>query len=176
MTMNPRQIAPRGRPQPGARKGGHKGRPYDRPAEGIAGVGSMRLRGRLFLVFLEAAFADHLGDIAVGGAEFQRVRLGLRYNRAAMLLDGLSEGLAVGDLDAPVMDAGSGTRKLGLLLVLAVVDHQREVDIAVGHVPRRVAARMSGLGLIDPEHVLIELCRLLQVVHVAAFDGDVYDA
>ena len=58
-------------------------------------------------------------------------------------------------------------------LVLAVIDHDREVDIAVGHMARGVAARVPGLGLIDTEHVFVELGRLLEVVDL---DRDVNDA
>ena len=73
-------------------------------------------------------------------------------------------GLAILDLDADVMNAGSGAGELGLLLLLAVIDHEGEIDIAVGHVPGDVAAGMAGLGLVDAEDVLVEFGRLLQML------------
>src|SRR5262249_49345906 len=76
------------------------------------------------------------------------------------------------DLDAPVVDAGPRTGQLRFLDVLAVVDHQREVDVAVRHVPGDVAARAAGRSLAKAEDVLVEARGLLEVV---ALDGDVSD-
>ena len=125
------------------------------------------------VLLLVAADADDLGQVAVGSAELERALLPVGEDAAAVLLDLLGGGLAVLDLDADVMDAGTGPGELRLLLLLAVVDHQGEVDIAVGHVPRDVAAGMAGLGLVDAEHVLVELGRLFQIFDL---EGDVHDA
>src|SRR5580704_7495492 len=76
------------------------------------------------VLLLVAADADNLGEIAVGGAELQRALLAIREDAAAVLLDLLGGGLAVLDLDPDVMDARTGSGKLRLLLLLAVVDHE----------------------------------------------------
>src|SRR5438045_4406465 len=62
-----------------------------------------------------------------------------------------------------MVNAGSGAGELGLRYVLAVIDHERNVDVAVGHVPRRVAARISGLGLVDAKDILVEFGRRFEV-------------
>ena len=77
----------------------------------------MGSRGGLLLVLLEAAGLDDLEDVAVGGAHLEGVGVGLGQDGAAARLDQLGEGGAVGDLDAPVVDAGAGAGKLRLGLV-----------------------------------------------------------
>ena len=56
-----------------------------------------------------------------------------------------------------------GVGELRVLDLLAVVDHQGEIDVSVGHVARDVAARIAGVGLAKAEDVLIEPGCLLQV-------------
>src|SRR6266567_1443460 len=56
-----------------------------------------------------------------------------------------------------------GVGELRVLDLLVVVDHQGEIDVAVGHVARDVAARIAGVGLAKAEDVLIEPGCLLQV-------------
>src|SRR6516165_6838595 len=73
---------------------------------------SMRLRGGFLLVFLEAAFLDDLENVAVGGADLERIGVGLGQDGAAALLDDFGRCLAIGDLYAPVMDAGTGSGEL----------------------------------------------------------------
>ena len=80
-----------------------------------------------------------------------------------MLLDGVGKGRFVGDLDAPMMDARPRTGPLRLLRILAVVEHQREIELPIGHVARIVAARVVGAELLETKNVLVEFRRLLQV-------------
>src|ERR1700716_3577378 len=101
------------------------------------------------VLFLVTPDADDLGEVAVGSAELERALLPVRENAAAVLLDLLGGGLAFLDLDPDVMHAGTRAGELRLLLLLAVIDHEGEIDIAVGHVPGGMAAGMPGLGLID---------------------------
>src|SRR5215469_15114947 len=115
----------------------------------------MRLGGGLLLVLLETAGLDDLEDVAVGRAYLERVGVGLRQDDAAARFDELGEGGAVGDLDAPMMDAGTGACELRLAVVLAVVEHQREIGLAVGHVARIMAAGVVGGELAEAENVLI---------------------
>ena len=77
----------------------------------------------------------HLGERAVRGAEFQRVGFGLGENLAAMLLDGVGEDRPVLDLQSPMVDARAGTGKLRLRGGFAVVDHERKIGLAIGHMP-----------------------------------------
>src|SRR5260370_1357041 len=127
----------------------------------------------LGLRLFEAAFGDDLGERAVRGAELEGVGFRLGEDLTAVLLDRVGESLPILDLQSPMMDARAGTGELRLRVVLAVVDHEGEIDVAVGHVPGSVAARMSGLGLIDAEDVLVELGRLFQVIDL---EGNVNDA
>src|SRR4051794_24321413 len=71
-----------------------------------------------------AAGAHDLGDGAIGGAEFESTFAAIGDDRAAIRLDRLDRGLAILDLDAPMVDAGTGTGELRLVLGLAVIDHQ----------------------------------------------------
>src|SRR6476646_4501859 len=86
-------------------------RTHVRPAQGCRPVNAIAQIGsgvRLLVGFaglLVAAGLDHFDDGAVGRAEPQRRRAGLRENLAAVLLDDFAEGLAVGDFEAPVLDA-----------------------------------------------------------------------
>jgi hypothetical protein len=52
-------------------------------------------------------------------------------DRAAVRLDLLDKTLPVVDLDAKVMDGGPFAYQFCFLVVFAVIDHQREVYIAV---------------------------------------------
>ena len=67
--------------------------------------------------------------------------------------------------------AGAGELRFGG--VLAVVDHQGEIGLAVGHVPGDVLVVAAGADLLEAEHVLVERGRLLQVRHL---HGDMDDA
>src|SRR5439155_13808181 len=84
-------------------------------------------------------------------------------NCSSVLDDLFRGGLAIRDLDAEMVDAGASASELGLGHVLAVVDHEREVDVAVSHMPRRMTSRVAGLGLVDAENVLVEFRRLFQI-------------
>jgi hypothetical protein len=70
------------------------------------------------------------------------------------------------DLDAEMMDRRSGTDHLGFGVVFAVVDRQREIDIAVGHVARDVPARAAGLDLAKTVNVLVESGGGLEIGHL----------
>src|SRR6202165_3818567 len=84
------------------------------------------------VLFLVAADADDLGEVAVGAAELEGALLPVGENAAAVLFDLFRGGLAVLDLDPDVMNAGTGSGELRLLLLLAVIDHEGEINIAVG--------------------------------------------
>src|SRR5260370_36277032 len=80
------------------------------------------------VLFLVAADADDLGEVAVGGAELEGALLPVGEYAAAVLLDLPGGGLAILDLDPDMMDAGTGSGELRLLLFLAVGDHECEID------------------------------------------------
>jgi hypothetical protein len=71
-----------------------------------------------------------------------------------------------------MVDARTGTGKLRLLDIFAVIDHQGEIDVSVSQVSRDMPARVSCTGLAKVEHLFINLGCLLQIVD---FDGDVND-
>src|ERR1700722_19037513 len=87
-----------------SRFGGHRGAFLI----GVAGT-SPAMKCLCVLRLLEAALGDDLGEGAVGGAELQRIGLGLGENLAAVLFDRIGEGGAILDLDAPMVDARAGT-------------------------------------------------------------------
>src|SRR5216684_1487801 len=96
---------------------------------------------------LITADVDDLGDSAVGRAELYRPRIWLREEGAAIGDDLLDKAATVVDLDAEMVDRRSVADELGFLVLLAVIDHQREIDIAVRQMPRNMAARSPGLHL-----------------------------
>jgi hypothetical protein len=57
-----------------------------------------------------------------------------------------------------MMDAGSGSGELRLVHLFIVIDHERDIQIAVRHVAGYVTARMTSAGLSQAKHVLIKLC------------------
>ena len=67
------------------------------------------------VLLLVAAEPDDLGEVSVWRAELERALLRIREDRTAVLDDLLRGRLAILDLNAPVMDAGSRT---GLCLEL----------------------------------------------------------
>src|SRR5215204_960041 len=123
-------------------------------------------RRRAALTQFIAADLDNFRHAAVRRTEFERAFFRVGENLAAILDNLLGGRFAILDLDTEMVDAGSGAGKLRLRLVLIVIGHQREIDRAFGHVPRRVTAGMAGLELIDAEDVLVEFRRLLQVVNL----------
>src|SRR5207249_10379401 len=86
-----------------------------------------------------------------------------REDRAAVLLAGVGKSRLVGDLDAPVMDARTGASPLRLVNILAVVEHQREIELPIGQVARIMTARVVGAELPEAKNVLVEFRRLLQI-------------
>src|SRR5688572_18177766 len=124
-------------------------------------------------LFLVTADPDDLRHVAVRRPEFQRAFLAIRENLAAVFLDLFYRGFAVLHFDPEVMDAWAVADQLGFRFILAVIDHQREIDIAVCHMARGMTARVARLGLVDAKHVLVEFRRLLEVLDL---ERDVYDA
>src|SRR4051794_18344884 len=122
---------------------------------------------------LIAAGLDALDDGAVGRAESQRRGSGLRQDLAAMLFDRLGERLAVGDLEAPVMDAGAGAGEHGALAIVAVPLHQRNIEIAVGQMAGDVIAMLGGAAHLEAEHGLIERGGFLDIGYL---QGQMHDA
>src|SRR5262245_56197841 len=111
-------------------------------------------RGRRRAGCLIAAGLDHFHDGAVGGAEAQRRRAGLREDLPAVLFDDVDERLAVGDFEAPVMNARPGTGEHRVLAVVAVPLHQCDVEIAVSQVARDMVAVRRGVELLEAEDLL----------------------
>ena len=70
------------------------------------------------------------------------------------------------------MDRRSIAHQFRFLVVFAVIDHQREVDIAIRQVPQNMPARAPRSDLTEPEHVFVEPRRCLQVAH---FERQVID-
>src|ERR1700674_5081843 len=97
-------------------------------------------RDRLLPHLLIPPDVDDLGDRAVGRAELYRPRIGLGEEGAAIGDDLLDKAATVVHLDAEMVDCGAVAAQLGFLVLLAVIDHQREIDIAVRQVPRNMAA------------------------------------
>jgi hypothetical protein len=122
---------------------------------------------------LVAALRHNFGDRAVGRAVFDRDLAGLGEDLAAISDDLLRKTLVVVDLDAEMVDCRALANELGLFVFFAVIDHQREIDIAVGQVPRNVSPRPSGLDPAKPEHVFVELRSRLEV---GDFERHVVDA
>jgi hypothetical protein len=75
------------------------------------------------------ARGDDLTKGAIGGAVLQSALGPVRIDRAAIVLDLFDHARAVFDLDANMMDTGTGARELGFLLILAVVEHEGEIDV-----------------------------------------------
>jgi hypothetical protein len=65
-----------------------------------------------------------------------------------------------------MVDTRAGTRKLRLLDIFAVIDHQGEVDVSVCQVSRDMPARVSCAGLAKAEHLFIKLGCLFQIVRL----------
>src|ERR1700730_15676968 len=61
------------------------------------------------------------------------VEAALGDDLAAMLLDRVGEGLPILDLQSPMVDARAGTGELRFGGALAVIEHEREIGLAVGH-------------------------------------------
>ena len=107
-------------------------------------------------------------------AELHRDHARIAHDFGAVGLDLCGRLLDVGHLDREMVDAGPFARRLRFLgLGSRVVLHQGEVDLAVGHVPRSVVARLARLGVLETENLLVEVARLLQVVHL---ERQVHDA
>src|SRR5262245_57502512 len=62
------------------------------------------------------------------------------------------------------MNARAGAGEHRVLAVVAVPLHQREIEIAVGHVARDVVPVRRGVELLEAEDVLVERGRLVEVV------------
>ena len=101
------------------------------------------------------------------------IGVGIRQDFAAIRPDPVENRPPVRDCDAEMMDRRTGADQLRLGVVLAVVQHQREIDIAVGQVARYVAARAPGFDLAEAEHVLVEPGRGFEI---GDFQRDVIDA
>ena len=119
--------------------------------------------GRAFLSFSRIGPSARFRRPCRRGPIFNRDLAGLRQDRAAIGDDLFGEPLVVVDLDAEMVDRRPRPDQLGFRILLAVVDHQREVDIAVRQMARDVAARTPGADLAKPEHVFIEFRRRLEV-------------
>ena len=62
-----------------------------------------------------------------------------------------------------MMDARAGAGELGLVHLLIVIDHERDIQRAVGHVARHMTSRVTGTGLTKPENILVELRGALEI-------------
>jgi hypothetical protein len=62
------------------------------------------------------------------------------------------------------MEPRPRTDELRFIRILAVIDHEREIEGAVGHVTRYVLTIASGRHLLEPEHIFVEACRRFQIL------------
>src|SRR5215469_181988 len=100
-------------------------------------------RGLFGLLLVVATDPDNFCDRAVRCAEFQCALTGFGDDGSAVRLDLRNVTVAILYFDPPVVDARTGTGKLRLLDIFAVVDHQGEIDVSVCEVSRDMPARVS---------------------------------
>jgi hypothetical protein len=72
-----------------------------------------------------------------------------------------------------MMDAGTRAGKLCLVHLFIVIDHERDIQVAVRHVAGDMTARVAGAGLTKAEYVLIEFGGALEIFDL---DSNVNDA
>jgi hypothetical protein len=100
-----------------------------------------------------------------GCAELDRDHAGIAHHHAAVGLDLFRGFRQVFNLDAEVVDAGAVAGRGGFGRGgVVVIGQQREIDLAVRHVARGVVARLLGLGVLEVEHLLVEVTGFLDVV------------
>ncbi len=97
----------------------------------------------------------------------------LRDDRAPIGLDQLHGGVAILDFDAPMMNARAGAGELSFVHLFIVIEHEGDIQLAIGHVARYVAARMTGSGLTQSKYVLIEFGGALEILDL---DSNMNDA
>src|SRR5512134_923777 len=105
-----------------------------------------------------------LGDDAVGAPEFYGDDAGIADDLAAVFPEPRGAAGHVVHLDRKMVDAGllsRGERFCGSRAL--VVLHQREVELAVGHVARDVVARLARFYFLETENLLVERGCLLEV-------------
>src|SRR6266404_4945842 len=122
----------------------------------------------ILLEVLVAVLLHQFGDRAVRRAELDDAGIQRRYHLTAEIFDLPGSKLNVVDLSAPMVNARAHTGKLRLRCILAVIDHQRQVDGAVGKVARdmpAVLATMRG-DLPEAEHFLVELSGGFEISHL----------
>src|SRR5262249_36758544 len=84
---------------------------------------------------------DNFCNRAVRCAEFQCAFTGFGHDGSTVRLDLGNVTVAILNFDPPVVDARTGTGKLRLLDIFAVIDHQGEIDVSVCQVSRDMPAR-----------------------------------
>src|SRR5262245_20339161 len=130
----------------------------------------------LFLLagLLVAVPGNDLAHRAAGRAELHRDHARIADDLAAVRADLLLRGREIVDFHGEVMDTGSIARgpRLGGLRPRVVL-HDRQVDRAVGEVPRGVVAHLARLRDLETEDFLVELRGALEVVNL---ERDVNDA
>src|SRR5262249_9829483 len=126
----------------------------------------------LSLLLVVPTNSNNFCNCAVWCAEFQSAFSGFGDDGSAVRLDLGNVSVAILHFDPPMVDTRTGTRKLRLLDIFAVIDHQGEIDASICQVSRDMPARVSSAGLAKAKHLLIKLGCLLQIVD---FDGDVND-
>ncbi len=122
----------------------------------------------ILLEVLVPVLLHQLGNRAVWRAELDDAGIQRRHHLTAQFLDFLGGDRDVVDLGPPMVDARANAGKLCLGRILAVVDHQRQVDGAVGQMARDMPAVLAAMrgDLAEAEHVLVEPRRGLKVFHL----------
>src|SRR5258706_3883585 len=143
----------------------HEKTPADDPSRG-------RPPAAVLLGFV-AALLDHFGNGAVRGAKLQRTRTRRRQYLAAIGLDLLGGSVLVVNRNTPMVEPRAGACELGFGGVLAVIDHEGEVDMPIGQMARDVLAVAAGLGVLEAEDFGIELSCLFKVIDL---DGEMDNA
>src|SRR5262245_52834378 len=85
----------------------------------------------LSFLLVVATNPDNFCNRAVRCAEFQCAFTGFGDDGSAVRLDLGNASVAILHLDPPMVNTRTGTRKLRLLDIFAVIDHQDEVDVSV---------------------------------------------
>src|SRR5262245_64741874 len=115
----------------------------------------------LSLLLVVPTNSNNFCNRAVRRAEFQSAFTGFGDDGSAARLDLGNVSVAILHFDPPMVDTRTGTRKLRLLDIFAVVDHQGEIDVSVCQVSRDMPARVSCAGLAKAEDILIKFGCLL---------------
>src|SRR6476646_9956205 len=117
----------------------------------------------MLLQFFVSARSDDFGVRTIGRAKFDGHGFRFRQNRAAMSRDFFRKPIPVIDLDTPVVNPRPGTCELRFMGVFAVIYHEREIELAIGHMAGDMLMIASCRDMFEPEYIFIEASRVFQI-------------